>query len=307
MSSGPVAVPTRAYQDQNQNQGQPEVLGESIDLRGPAQTGAGPYSGGKAPVPQPAAPALTREQLAKISAKSFLVYDQETGTVLASRQPDQKLPIASLTKLMTGLLAYQYLDFSQPVIINKTGLTSIRPIVDFKNADEVRAGDVFNAMIVGSCNDSAQVLAQAITQKTGTSVVTLMNQKAQELGMDNTSYANPIGFDNPDNYSTADDLKILVEITQRLAIFSNLGKTNSVTFSGSDGQRYHAVATNRLIAQYPELYAVKTGYTEGAQGVMVSKIVRTGHNVIIIVLGSRDREADTVLLKNLVADRTVWQ
>lgn len=275
----------------------PQVLGASIDLRG------------EKPVAslRPLAPAIDDADMKKISAKSFVVYDLQTGTVLASRQPDLKLSIASLTKLMTGFLAYQNLDFGQQISVSRAGLTSVSPVVNFIDGDSVSAGDVFDAMMVGSCNDAAQVLGRAVAGKTGTSIADLMNMKARELGMSNTSYSNPVGFDSTGNYSTAGDLMKLVNTTQQLAAFTNLGKTKEIQFSGASGRQYHTVATNKLIGRYLDLQAVKTGYTEGAQGAMISKIVKNGHEMIIIVLGSQDREADTVTLKDLVAEKTVWE
>lgn len=272
------------------------VLGASIDLR----------SQPPAP-PMPVPPLLSADDLKKISAKSFLVYDKSNNDqILAQRSPDTKLQIASLTKLMTGLLAYQYLDFGAPITIQKAGLTKTQPIVNYLQNDQVPAGDIFNSMIVGSCNDSAQVLGRAVQAVSGQNIVDLMNQKAQSLGMSQTSFANPIGFDTADNYSTALDLQKLIDETQNYAAFSNLGKTQSLNFTGSTGLSYHVDATNTLLKSHPELMAIKTGHTLGAKGAMATKVLENGQEIVILVLGSSDREQDTLTLKQLVADRLAW-
>ncbi len=272
------------------------VLGASTDLRSRAPAAA-----------MPTPPVLSVDELARISAKSFLVYDKSGGgQILAERQGHLKLGIASLTKLMTGLLAYEYLDFAKPIAIDKTGLTAVRPIVNFSAGDEVLAGDVFDAMIVGSCNDAAQVLARAVENASDKKIVDLMNQKAQDLGMIDTSFANPVGFDNVGNYSTATDLEKLITETQTLAAFANLGKTAAVDFSGSAGINYEVPATNTLLKHHSDLLAIKTGFTAGSQGAMATKVLENNHEIIILVLGSADREQDTLTLKQLVADRLSW-
>jgi len=275
----------------------PKVLGASIDLRGTR-----PQLGLK-----PVLTALNGEQIKHISAKSYLVFDLESGQVLAQKDLGRKLGIASLTKLMTGLLAYQNLDFNSSITIGNSGLKIISPSVGFAEGDQVRAGDIFNAMIVGSCNDAAQILAKEVRAKTGVNFVLMMNQKAQELQMTSTSFTNPSGFDSPDGYSTAADLAKLITATQHLSTFSNLGLTSSLSFNGKLGLTYKVTSTNKLIQKVPNLLAIKTGNTQISLGAMVSKVPNNGHQIIIVVLGSRNREADTLILKSAVAEKIIWQ
>ena len=275
----------------------PQVLGASVDLRGQAPEQAEVL----------VKPVLPGPQLKDISAKSFLIYDQENGQILAQKNPDEKLGIASLTKLMTGLLAYQYLNFNDTIVIHKKGLLEISPSVNFIEGDKIKTGDIFDAMIIGSCNDAAQILATEISLKTGKPITQLMNQKALELGMTNTSFSNPIGLDVGNNYSTANDLAKLTDATQNLSAFSNLGLSTDLNFSGSLGYVYKIKNTNHLIAKISNLQAVKTGFTQKSLGSMITKTLNNGHTLVLMVLGSAQRESDTLILKNQVADQLVWR
>ncbi|MDE2312483.1 MAG: D-alanyl-D-alanine carboxypeptidase [Patescibacteria group bacterium] len=274
---------------------QGQVLGETTQLRGQAEVSA----------PKAELPAADTERLKSISAKSFLVYWQENGQALVGKNQDERLPIASLTKLMTALLAYENLDLSQSVTVDAQTLTKIRPVVGFVDGDKVRLSDVFDAAIVGSCNDAAQLLALEVGKATKQDPVALMNAKAQQLGMTNTHFSNPLGFDYGENYSTANDLEKLVNATQNLAAFSNLGLKTFIKFSGSL-KNYYIRATNKLIGKYDGIEAIKTGYTETAQGAMITKMTSHGKDLIVIVLGSDNRELDTLALKKDVIDNLVW-
>jgi D-alanyl-D-alanine carboxypeptidase len=274
----------------------PTVLGATSDLRGQA-------------VLKPekmVIPFVSNNDLAGISAKSFTIYDQGSGEVVLEKNSSQKLPIASLTKLMTGLLAYDYLDFNKKITITKQGLTNVSPTVNFLNNDQVLIGDVFNSMIVGSCNDAAQILADEIETVTGQNIAALMNKRAADLGMTESNFSNPLGFDIGPNYSTAGDLKKLADKTESYGVFSNLGLKTNLIFSGSLGFTYQVKSTNTLLKKYPDIQAVKTGYTENAKGSMIVKISKGNHNLIIIVLNSQDREGDVLKLKSLVVDKLQW-
>jgi serine-type D-Ala-D-Ala carboxypeptidase (penicillin-binding protein 5/6) len=277
--------------------GQPTVLGAFINTRGQEISTL-----------EPVIPELSGSDLQQISAKSFLVYDAADGdNVLAGRSPDQKLQIASLTKLMTGLLAYENLDFSQSIEVGRSGLTNIHPIVNFADGDQVAIADIFSAMIVGSCNDAAQVLGRAIESRTSRGIADLMNEQAASLGMANTSFSNPVGFDSASNYSTARDLQKLIDKTQSFSVFTNLGKMLALQFKGVSGSNYRVAATNELLKGHDDILAIKTGFTAGAQGAMATKVLKNNHTIVILVLGSRDREQDTLTLKKLVVDPLVWQ
>lgn len=274
----------------------PTVLGATIDIRGEQPDNI-------------SKPSLVSASsvLDRVSADSFLIYDAATGSIIAERKPSEKMSVASLTKLMTGLLAYEYLDFSQSVTISGSLPALPNPKVKFLKGDTVRVEDIFNSMIVGSTNDSAYILAQEVAKVTGKNFVALMNEKAAALGMSRSHFNNPMGFDSQYNYSTAEDMRKLVDQTQKFSVFTNLSRTQSFSFSGSFGHAYQVLATNKLLAKYKDLEAIKTGYTENSQGAMVVKVTADNHEVIIILLSSQNRERDTLLLRDAVIEGVEWR
>jgi len=160
--------------------------------------------------------------------------------------------------------------------------------------------DLFNSMLIGSANDAAQALGAYLTNAHSQPMISIMNETAQELGMDSTHYAGPIGFDSDQNYSTASDLKLLVEQVRSLPLLSALDRKESYSFVSETGHAYSIRATNTLLAGDPEIHAIKTGFTDEAKGAMITAVYHDNKKFVIIVLGSTQREQDTKLLKSQV-------
>ena len=237
-----------------------------------------------------------------VSARSFFVFDLGTGQILVEKESDTKTSIASLTKLMTALLAYEYLALDEQIIVTPKDSLTITPSLRLRIGESVKVNDVINAMLVGSANDAAIFLGRVVADKTGIPIADLMNQKAGALGMQNTRFENPIGFDSSKQFSTAYDVHILVKAILRHQNFSELGRLSQYSFSGSFGNTYRVRATNKLIQKDSAITGIKTGYTEGAQGAMVTKFDHQGHEIAVIVLGSDYRDSDTTRLKTIVQE-----
>jgi serine-type D-Ala-D-Ala carboxypeptidase (penicillin-binding protein 5/6) len=242
-----------------------------------------------------------------IAAHSYLVYDTKSGKELTSKNPADKLPIASITKLMTGLIAYEQLQLDEYTTVPHLSYVKDSPVLNLRWSDDVKAGDVLSAMLIGSENDAAQMLARLVENKTGEKFVTHMNTKAKELGMENSRFSNPLGFYSQYNYSSAEDVRKLVDETQKFPAFQNVGRKVSFTFDSRNGNRYYSTTTNKLIKSHSDIYAIKTGYTKESLGSMVTKVDINGHEVIIIILQSPDREGDTLKLKKQIEDLVDWE
>lgn len=275
-----------------------QVLGETVVLaRGPEALAVA--------VP----PLLLQDNsalLERIRAESYVVYDDATKTVLAEKHASAKLPIASLTKLMTVLVAYTYLDPQAAVTIQPNYTFAVSPTLGLVVGDEVKVQDLMQAVLVGSANDAALALSHLAGSASGVSFIELMNKYAQDLGMVNTQFSNALGFDSYYNYSTASDLALLVQKCLDLGLFELTGRMPKFSFTGSRGFTYSVRATNKLLAKHADIQAVKTGWTAGAQGAMVTKILNNGNPFVIIVLGSPNREADTLTLKNVISSTYAW-
>jgi D-alanyl-D-alanine carboxypeptidase len=273
---------------------QPQVLGAAISIRGE-------------PLAQvPALQKIAEPDTSPISAKSFLVFDLTNGQILLEKNPDQKLAIASLTKLLTAFVVYQNSDLNQNFTISAKDTINVKPNLGLRIGDSVKTLDLFNAMLIGSCNDSALALADYTSNLSKTSFVDLMNRQAANLGMANSRFSNPVGFDSDNNYSTANDIKNLITATQSLAAFKTLGRRTSYEFTGTSGRSYSTVATNKLLKDNLDIEAIKTGFTKIAGGSMASKLDIAGHEIIILVLGSQNRESDTLKLKSAIVTSFRW-
>ncbi len=232
----------------------------------------------------------------EISAKSALIKDLRTNLTLYAKDPGQKLPIASLTKLMTAVVAAEKLSFDEAVEISREDIKTVPFVARLVPGEELAVADLLRAMLVASANDAALALAR----KAGGDIqkfVQEMNHRARAMGMSGTSFTNPVGFDDPNHYSTASDLAKLVEEFLTDPNLSEIVSTKEAVIISLDKKLKHKlITTNKLMVEHPEITGIKTGYTEGAKG---NLIISTGPYYSII-LGSEDREADTLKILDWV-------
>lgn len=238
-----------------------------------------------------------------VNADSFLVFNETTGENIASRNPKTVVAIASITKLMTAYVAQKYGDLSDVWAIAPASTNDIRPVLGLKIGDRVKIQDLVNSILIGSANDAATALGQYLSSLNSTSVINLMNNEAKSLGMKSTHFENPIGFDSEQNYSTAEDLKLLLEVIRPMSLFSSVDRKQSYSFTSENSNNYSIKATNTLLATDPEIRAIKTGFTDEAGGAMITAVYHKEDKFIIIVLGSSNRENDTKLLKQQVIQK----
>lgn len=252
---------------------------------------------------------LARKEVAvgAVKAQSFLVYDASSGQILAARNSTEPYAIASLTKLMTLLVAYTHVAPEKKVLITNSDTDTVSPILHLVPGDSVQMLDLLQGMMIGSANDAAIAAARATTKETGRPFVELMNETASNLGMLHTSFANPMGFDSIRNFSTAADLKLLIDAVRVLPILDMTGFKTEFRFIGDAGYTYVIKASNKLVGKYSGLLAIKTGLSPAANEAMVTKISYEGHECIFIVLDSPNREGDTLALRDAIFDAYVWQ
>lgn len=245
--------------------------------------------------------------LTAIQARSFLVFDSSVGQTLAEKNSNQPVAIASLTKLMTALVAYNNISsFQQTITVEHNDLFNIDPVLGLKEGDEIAVSDLFYSMLIGSANDAALALANHTEQATGKNFVDLMNQQAKDLEMNDTHFSNPLGFDSEANFSTAADLAKLIKKVRNFQAFNLSGKEQSYTFTSNSGFHYAVKATNKLTASYRDLYAIKTGFTNQAQGAMVTEVRDDNFAFTIIILDSPNRENDTLTLRSQILKNYSW-
>jgi D-alanyl-D-alanine carboxypeptidase len=227
-----------------------------------------------------------------LTAKSALVFDLESDTILFSQNFDQRLPIASLTKLMTALVVIDQRQLSDEVKISASDTKVVGSAMGIKTGEIYSVKDLLQGMLVSSSNDAALALARNVGGLKE-NFVTLMNDKAQDLKMLDTNFTNPVGWDINDNYSTCLDLKKLVVEVLKHEELKKIFRIKEVSVLSKGGESQHKlVTTNKLLLTNSNIVGIKTGYTTKALGNLIVDSEVSGTNVIAIILNSSDREGD---------------
>ncbi len=245
---------------------------------------------------------LSNKDIPEVKAASYEVVDLSNNQVLLSKRPDSALLVASLTKLMTTWIVLNYGKLNDTYQITAQDVKSFSPSLGLVVGDKVLVSDLLNSMLIGSANDAALSLSHYVEKKQTKTFADLMNLEAQSLNLTDTRFSNPNGFDSDTNYSSSNDLKILFAKLNERHVFDSTSRATSYSFSGLLQKTYKISATNVLLAKYKDLYAVKTGFTNEAQGSMINLLKIGQKQYLIIVLGSPDREADTLELRQIILD-----
>lgn len=228
-----------------------------------------------------------------ISARSAVVYDTRSSRILYSKNQDARLPIASLTKLLSGVVVWENLDLDSIVRVPREALKVDGEKQTLYLDENIKVGDLLKLMLIESSNDAAYML-QYYADRSSLNLIDLMNKKAVELEMNNSIFHDPAGL-NDDALSTADDLIKLVKYTLKSGeLWSVLGEKNATVYS-VDGRITHQVnSTNHLLGIIPDIVGGKTGYTDNALGCMILVVDVPGKNdkLVSIVLGSTERFTD---------------
>ncbi len=231
-------------------------------------------------------------------ADAAIVVDGRDGEVMFAKDAGRRQSIASTTKLMTALLT---LEGSRPTEVFPAADYVAAPVesqIGLRPGERMTVQDLFEALLLESANDAAVTLAEGVSGSVDVFVAD-MNERAAELGLDDTSYENPIGFDDPLNYSTASDLAVLSRELLGRPRFARVVDMPKAELES--GARPRTIDNrNTLVATYPFVTGVKTGHTLGAGYVLVGSAKgRGGARVISIVMGEPSeaaRDADTLKL-----------
>ena len=260
----------------------------SIFVAAALLTAAGPASAAAAPAPPPRVP----------GAQAAIVVDARDGTVMFAKRPDAVRSIASTTKLMTALLALEQAEPGDTITAPAYNALPAESRINLREGEQMTVQDLLEALLLESANDAAVALAEGISGSRE-AFVDEMNDRAGELGLDDTSYANPIGLDEAGNHSSARDLATLARTLLQNPRFARIVDMPKATLE--TGIRPRVVANrNDLVAEYPWVSGVKTGYTLNAGNVLVGAAERgRAARVVSVVLGEpteATRDAETLTL-----------
>jgi serine-type D-Ala-D-Ala carboxypeptidase (penicillin-binding protein 5/6) len=232
------------------------------------------------------------------NADAAIVIDAVDGGVLFAKRPDEERAIASTTKLMTALLALEEAEPDEVFTAPAYNAMPAESRINLREGERMTVEDLLEALLLESANDAAEALAENIAGSRE-AFVEQMNERAEELGLEHTSYANPIGLDQAGNYSSARDLATLARTLLRNRRFARIVDMPSATLES--GTRLRVVQNrNNLVGAYPWVDGVKTGYTLNAGNVLVGAAARGRRaRVVSVVLGEpteAGRDADTLTL-----------
>ncbi|MDE3095330.1 MAG: D-alanyl-D-alanine carboxypeptidase [Chloroflexota bacterium] len=237
-----------------------------------------------APTPPPGFP--------YVSAKSIALIDSACGAVIYSRDEHAHLPPASLTKLMTAVVAIQHASTSKMITANVDGAQLYQEtgstIMGLKPGMKLSLLDLLYGLLLPSGNDAAIAIAEGVAGSQP-AFVKLMNDKAKALALNDTHFANPHGLNDPKLYSSAYDMAMLARYVMQNTTLRKIVSTEEWQPKWDGPPVWNG---NRLLTEYPGADGVKIGYTEQSQQTMVASATRNGRSIIAALMRSQDRYAD---------------
>ncbi|MBR1767825.1 MAG: D-alanyl-D-alanine carboxypeptidase [Prevotella sp.] len=223
--------------------------------------------------------------LDNLTAQAWILIDDKTGYVISEKKSRERMYIASLTKMMTSLLALEHGSDSDSVYITQSDYVSRDSRVKLDQGYLLR--DLINEMMLVSDNDAAYAIARHIGGDT-TAFCNKMNEKAAYLGMTATHYDNPNGLPNDSNYSSAYDQLRLVRYCMEDSVFAQVVGSREARVPLLDGRHMDCINTNRLLFTYDGCLGVKTGFTYQAGACLAVSAERDGVRLYVILLKSQN-------------------
>jgi D-alanyl-D-alanine carboxypeptidase (penicillin-binding protein 5/6) len=222
-----------------------------------------------------------------LHGKAAVVYDASTGRFLYSRNGDQELPMASLTKMMTALVALRdwHDDTSRRMVVPPDVTKTYGEVIYLQPGEVYTFRDLLLALLLESANDAAVTIAVNVAGSQA-AFVDEMNEEAGLLGLTETHFANVHGLDAPDHFSSAHDLALLGAAAMTDPVFREIvGLPHATIPWPAKGSTRDLYNINRLITGFPGADGIKTGYTTDALNCVVGSANRGGHEVIAVVMG----------------------
>lgn len=225
---------------------------------------------------------------------------------LYQKNPDLTLHPASTTKIMTALVALETFSPTDTVTAQEAS-RAIGKTIDLKTGESLTFKDALYGLLLESGNDVALDLAENYPGGYN-KMVQDMNQKACELGMNNTNFANVSGIDNYQHMTTTHDMSILSAAAIKNPLFAEIIKTRFKEIHSLDGKSVHELNnTNILLENTDGVIGIKTGWTSLAGDCLITAVERGGHTIIITLFGSTDRFGETQKLIDWIFANHAWQ
>ena len=222
-----------------------------------------------------------------ITASSAIVLDDESKVVLFAKNPKERLPPASLTKIVTALVALDHYNLDDVLVVRR--LFSEGSQMGLFEGEKISVRNLLYGLLLSSGNDAGFTLADNISGGIE-QFIGYMNKKVARLGLQDTHFTNPIGEDEQEHYSTAWDIAHLVSFAMKNSTFAQIVNTSHKFVSNYNQTQWHELENiNILLKENLGVKGVKTGWTEKAGGCFAGFAQRGNRKIIVVVLGSKDK------------------
>ena len=226
-----------------------------------------------------------------LSAYAYSLYCVNTGEFLLSHNADERLPMASTTKIMTAILGLEKVqsDNEETIVTVTPDMYAEGSSMYLAAGEQVHLFDLVGGMLMVSGNDAANAIAQTVAGSTE-NFARLMNKKSRQIGLHDTNFVTPSGLDAEDHYTTAHDLAKLMAYCMENSLFRETDSMRSITvnFVSPQGKSQTYYNENRLLSEYEYCIAGKTGYTDKAGRTLVSCAEKDGIRLIAVTLNDGD-------------------
>lgn len=218
-----------------------------------------------------------------LNSRSCIVLDRTSKQILYGKNETNQVKMASTTKIMTCIVIIENFDLNTTVEASKKAAGTGGSRLGLKTGDKITIRDLLYGLMLCSGNDAAVCLAES-TCGSVANFADMMNNKAEELGLNNTHFESPHGLDSDEHYTTAYELAILTDYALNNEIFSQIVGTKTTTIT-INGYPKNLSNTNELLGNLNGIYGVKTGFTNGANRCLVTACKRDNMDIICVVLG----------------------
>ena len=245
--------------------------------------------------------------------RSGILFDPETNRVLWALSPEEQVPIASMTKMMTLLVALEMLNarkdisFGSLITVSKTAPQVSPTRLGLTEGQPITVEELLKSMIIKSANDCAQMVAETFGNGNAANFIAMMNRRAVQLGMKSTRFYNPHGLPGKsarsDNVSSCEDMVILSQALMRFPKAREWVATKNAKIASGFDQPVVAVNHNKLLGSTlcPGINGIKTGFTQRAGFCIAANCTRTTGRLIAVITGfpsSKGRDAMVAKLIN---------
>ena len=219
-----------------------------------------------------------------VTGRAWLVENGATGEVLLAHDARQRVPIASITKLMTVLLTLEHARLNDVVTVAPQAASVGESSANLEPGERLTVRELLEAALIQSANDAADALADYVGHGNQARFVAMMNARARQLGLRDTHYVRPDGLDAEGHFSSAHDVTLLARVLMHRPVVRQIVRRRSAVIATGTLHTW-----NDLLYSYPGIYGVKTGHTSAAGWSEVAAARRKGVSIYATLIGSPDR------------------